>query len=73
MAATFARITTWNDANGVPFIFSATSGPGTGTLSDSDVLYHRKAWPWWCGAIFDLRNANTTMDDVTISNVRIHD
>jgi len=67
------RIVTWNDANGVPFIFTAASNHGTGTLVDSDVLYHRKANPNWCGGIFDLRNSNSTIHDVTIRNVRITD
>jgi len=53
------RITTWNDANGVPFIFAdapARFGDQVGqTLTDSHVLYFRKEYPYWCGGVFDLR------------------
>jgi hypothetical protein len=70
----FSRITTWNDANGVPWIFSAGNGAGHNiVLQDSDVLYHRKAWPYWCGGIFDLRSTNTSIHNITVRNIRITD
>jgi len=73
---TWRRVTTWNDANGIPFMIAAngvTFGHGTGRLEDSDILYHRKQWPEWCGGIFDLRNVNTSMRHLTMRNIRIHD
>lgn len=48
-AASFERITTWNDANGVAFLFSPGGGSiETGvTLHDSDAIYTRTSWYWW--------------------------
>ena len=72
-AGSWRRVITWNDTNGVPFIFSAAGSHGTALIEDSDVLYHRKQLPQWCGGIFDLRDANSTVRNVTIRNIRIHD
>ena len=73
---TWRRVTTWNDANGIPFMLAANGAEGvhgTGVLEDCDVLYHRKQWPEWCGGVFDLRNINTSISNLTMRNIRIHD
>ena len=44
----------WNDANGVPFMLGSLNG-GPTVVEDCDVIYHRKQFPYWCGAIFDRR------------------
>ena len=72
---TWKRIVTWNDANGVPFKLGNQNG-GPTVLEDSDVIYHRKSFPYWCGAIFDLRWKNSYLDDIQyihIKDVRITD
>tara|TARA_B110001452_G_scaffold266943_1_gene275151 strand:+ start:118 stop:2112 length:1995 start_codon:yes stop_codon:yes gene_type:complete len=72
---TWTRIVTWNDANGVPFKFgSGNAGPTL--LEDSDVIYHRKQFPYWCGAIFDLRWTNSRLNTIQhyeIKDLRITD
>jgi len=73
---TWRRVMTWNDANGIPFMLAANGvdqGHGTGAVEDSDILYHRKQWPEWCGGIFDLRNVNTAMHNLSFRNIHIHD
>ena len=53
-ATIWRRLTTWNDANGVPFMLGSLNG-GPTLVEDVDVIYHRKQIPFWCGAIFDRR------------------
>ena len=72
---TWRRIVTWNDANGVPFKLGNLNG-GPSLLEDSDVIYHRKSYPYWCGAIFDLRWKNSNLDsieEIRFKDVRITD
>ena len=74
---TFRRITTWNDANGVPFMLGSQNGAPT-LVEDCDVLYHRKQFPYWCGAIFDGRGYVERRllggaKSVTFRNIRILD
>ena len=73
---TFRRITTWNDVNGVPFIFGKKNG-GPTIVEDCDIIYHRKQWPYWCGGLFDLRwwnrERNFATANVTLRNIRITD
>ena len=75
VSTVYRRITTWNDANGVPFIFGWGDG-GPTLLEDSDVLYIRRRWPWWCGGVFDMRqwiSQENQGHNVTIRNVRVTD
>jgi hypothetical protein len=73
---TWRRITIWNDANGGPFVFAQAPAEigtqGSQTVVDSHVIYFRKEYPYWCGAVFDLR---WTMDvqNVNFQNVQITD
>ena len=72
---TWKRIVTWNDANGVPFKLGNQNG-GPTLVEDNDVIYHRKSFPYWCGAIFDLRWKNSDLDDIQyihIKDLRITD
>ena len=73
-ATTYRRIVTWNDANGAPFLFG-TGNAGPTTLEDSDVIYHRKQWPYWCGSVFNLRweSGLKTINNYTIRDIRITD
>ena len=60
-ATTFDRVTTWNDANGCAFIYSAGGGDtSTNVLRDSTAIYARASWAWWSGGrIFGLRQTST--------------
>jgi hypothetical protein len=73
----FERVTTWNDANGCSFIFSAGGGsPENVTLRDSDVIYARASWAFWSGGrIFCSRGAGNgaVMSGVVIDGVRVED
>lgn len=73
---TWRRVTTWNDANGGPFLFAAAPAligmQGHQTVMDSHVLYFRKEWPYWCGGVFDLR-WTMWVRNVTFINVHISD
>ena len=73
----FKRISTINDANGAPFIFGLNPG-GPTLVEDCDVLYHRKAWPGFCGGVFDMREwaykpREGLAVNIEIRNVRITD
>jgi hypothetical protein len=68
-ATTYARVTTWNDANGAAFCFT---GNGT-TLSDSDVIYARASWEWWDGGRVFSQRGKWPVHNVTVSNVRLSD
>ena len=74
---TFARITTWNDANGCAFIFTAGGGSTERVaLLDSDVIYARASWAWWSGGrVFCQRCADAcgTMAGVSVDGVRVED
>jgi hypothetical protein len=76
-AATFERVTTWNDANGCAFIFSAGGGVRERvSLRDSDVIYARASWAWWTGGrVFCQRGAVTgsVMAGVAVDGVRVED
>ena len=78
-AATFERITTWNDANGVAFLFSPGAGVAmAGTmLRDSDAIYTRTSWYWWGpNTVFVNRGpdaAGRAMSGAAIENVRVED
>jgi hypothetical protein len=78
-AGTFDRITTWNDANGVAFLFSAGAGVAmSGTvLRDSDAIYTRTSWYWWGpNTVFVNRGpaiAGRAMSGAIIENVRVED
>jgi len=73
-STTYRRIVTWNDANGAPFLFGQANG-GPTTLEDSDVIYHRKQWPYWCGSVFNLRweSHHNSINNFTIRDIRITD
>lgn len=62
-STTFERISTWNDANGCAFIFSAGGGDlEYSQLLNSTAIYARASWAYWSGGrIFGLRNVNTGM------------
>lgn len=74
---TFERVTTWNDANGCAFIFTAGGGAAESvSLRDSDVIYARASWAWWTGGrIFCQRGASPggAMTGVLIDGVRVED
>jgi hypothetical protein len=74
---TFSGVTTWNDANGCAFIFTAGGGSTERvTLRDSDVIYARASWAWWSGGrVFCQRCASAcgTMAGVAIDGVRVED
>lgn len=76
-ATKFERITTWNDANGASFLFSAGGGSRESvTLTDSDVIYARASWAFWPGGrVFSQRGAQQgkVMSGVLIDNVRVED
>lgn len=76
-SASFERITTWNDANGVAFLFSPGGGDAEAvTLRDSDSIYSRTSWYWWGpNTVFVNRGdaANAPMSGVVIDNVRVED
>lgn len=75
--ATFSRITTWNDANGVAFLFSPGGGDAEAVvLRDSDAIYSRTSWFWWGpNTAFVNRGdaAGQAMSGVRIVNVRVED
>jgi len=50
-AAVFEGIVTWNDANGVAFLFSPGGGQAQAgvVLRNSDAIYARTSWYWWNG------------------------
>lgn len=60
-ATTYERITTWNDANGCAFIFSAGGGDREySQLLNSTSVYARASWAYWSGGrIFGLRGVST--------------
>jgi hypothetical protein len=74
---TFTGVTTWNDANGCAFIFTAGGGAAEQVqLRDSDVIYARASWAWWSGGrIFCQRGATVggVMAGVLIDGVRVED
>jgi hypothetical protein len=74
---TFSQITTWNDANGCAFIFSAGGGDVERvSLSDSDAIYSRASWAYWSGGrVFCHRGATTgvVMSGVEIKDIRCPD
>jgi hypothetical protein len=74
---TFSRVTTWNDANGCAFIFSAGGGDRQRVaLRDSSVIYARASWAWWSGGrVFCQRGAATgvVMSGVAIDGVVVED
>ena len=74
---TFERVTTWQDANGCAFIFTAGGGDAERvSLRDSDVIYARASWAWWSGGrIFCQRGAaaGSVMAGVLIDGVRVED
>lgn len=73
----FSRVTTWCDANGAAFIFSASGGQRERvSLTDSAVIYARASWAYWTGGrIFSQRGAvsGSTMAGVTIDGVVVED
>jgi hypothetical protein len=75
--STFSRITTWNDANGVAFLFSPGAGVSmAGTaLRDSDAIYTRTSWYWWGpNTVFVNRGpdaAGHAMSGASVENVRV--
>eukprot|EP00928_Gymnodinium_smaydae_P046496 TRINITY_DN30985_c0_g1_i1.p1 TRINITY_DN30985_c0_g1~~TRINITY_DN30985_c0_g1_i1.p1 ORF type:complete len:719 (+),score=141.28 TRINITY_DN30985_c0_g1_i1:48-2159(+) len=72
----FSRISTWNDANGASFIFTAAAGGGNTVLTDSDALFSRASWPYWSGGrVFSLRGLREGEDvtNVLIDGVRALD
>ncbi len=83
----FARVTTWTDANGTPFLMSRVGCYGaegcsasgfwapTVTVEDSDVLYSRAAWHLWSGNIFSIRGtgAGAGGPNLVFRNIKIHD
>jgi hypothetical protein len=76
----FERITTWNDANGVAFLFSPGGGDEQSgvVLRDSDAIYTRTSWFWWAGGsntVFVQRGAaqGGVMSGVRVENVRVED
>lgn len=77
-STSFERITTWNDANGVAFLFS----PGGGsieagvTLHDSDAIYTRTSWYWWGpNTVFVQRGVTDgqVMSGVVVDDIRVED
>ena len=76
-ATTFDRVTTWNDANGCAFIYSAGGGDtSTNILRDSTAIYARASWAWWSGGrIFGLRHTSTgkVMSGVTVDRLVVED
>ena len=79
-AAVFERITTWNDANGVAFLFSPGGGQAQAgvVLRDSDAIYARTSWFWWNGGgnnVFVQRGGaqGSVMSGVRVENVRVED
>lgn len=75
--ATFDRITTWNDANGVAFLFSPGGGNAENVVfRDSDAIYSRTSWFWWGpNTVFVQRGAGqgVAMSGVRVENVRVED
>ena len=77
-AATFDRITTWNDANGCAFLFAVGGGEVEAGLAlrDSDAIYTRTSWYWWGpNTVFVNRGdaAGRPFAGVRIENVRVED
>jgi hypothetical protein len=77
-SATFDRITTWNDANGVAFLFSPGGGSAEAgvVLRDSDAIYSRTSWYWWGpNTVFVNRGdaPGHAMSGVRVENVRVED
>ena len=73
----FRRLTTWNDANGVPFMLGALNGAPT-VIDGAEVLYFRKQYPYWCGAVIDRRGYVGRehlhqATSITFRNVRVAD
>jgi len=73
----FSGVTTWNDANGCAFIFTAGGGSSERvSLRDSDVIYARASWAWWSGGrVFCQRCATPcgAMAGVAVDGVRVED
>jgi hypothetical protein len=79
-AAVFERITTWNDANGVAFLFSPGGGQAQAgvVLRDSDAIYARTSWYFWNNGgnnVFVQRGGaqGSVMSGVRVENVRVED
>ena len=77
-AATFAHVTTWNDANGVAFLFSPGGGDAQAgvVLRDSDAIYTRTSWYWWGpNTVFVNRGdaPGHAMSGVRVEDVRVED
>jgi hypothetical protein len=76
-STTFARVTTWNDANGCAFLFSAGGGSRERVaLTDSTVIYARASWAWWSGGrVFCHRGAfsGVVMSGVEVNGVVVED
>ena len=77
-STTFERITTWNDANGVAFLFSPSGGSVENgvVLHDSDAIYSRTSWYWWGpNTVFVQRGVadGQVMSGVLVDDVRIED
>ena len=79
-AAVFERITVWNDANGVAFLFSPGGGQAQAgvVLRDSDAIYARTSWFWWNNGgnnVFVQRGGaqGSVMSGVRVENVRVED
>jgi hypothetical protein len=84
MSSTFLRpafenVTTWNDANGCSFIFSAGGGAAENVvLRNSDVIYARASWAYWSGGrvpVFCSRGVGKggVISGVRIDGVRVED
>jgi hypothetical protein len=73
----FSGVTTWNDANGCAFIFTAGGGSAERvSLRDSDVIYARASWAWWSGGRVFCQRCKTacgTMAGVAVDGVRVED
>ncbi|NDV61114.1 hypothetical protein G0Q06_01480 [Puniceicoccales bacterium CK1056] len=71
------NITTWNDANGSSFIFTAGAGGSGTSVSDSSVIYNHRAelLGGQGGSVFNLRGINTgeTVENIYISNIHVED
>lgn len=74
---TFTGVTTWNDANGCAFIFTASGGSAERVkLRNSDVIYARASWAWWSGGRIFCQRCETacgTMSGVAVDGVRVED
>jgi hypothetical protein len=73
----YERISTWNDANGVAFLFSPSGGDAESVvLRNSEAMYSRTSWFWWGpNTVFVQRGAGqgATMSGVRVENVSVED